>query len=82
MSEVTELNCVGMRCPRPIIEVAKAAPRSAPGAVLRVAADDLAFESDVRAWIEHRDATLVSLVKQDGTVAVEIRLPATGRGAP
>ena len=58
--EQIELDCIGMRCPRPIIEIAKMA-RKSPGAILQVKANDLAFESDVNAWVENSKATILSL---------------------
>jgi len=61
-----QLDCRGMRCPRPIIELAKAARKEAPGTVLEVLADDLAFESDVQAWCETTRATLLELKPLDG----------------
>lgn len=61
MAESFELNCIGLKCPRPIIEVAKLARRSPAGAMIRVTADDLAFESDIRAWCETSGNTLLSL---------------------
>ena len=75
MAETIALNCLGMRCPRPIIELAKAARRSAPGSVLRVEADDLAFPSDVRAWCESTGARLVQLEQEGGRCIAEIALP-------
>lgn len=61
MEPVERLNCLGMRCPRPIIELAKAAHRHLPGAIVEILADDLAFESDVRAWCETTGAQLIEL---------------------
>lgn len=73
------LDCRGMKCPRPIIEIAKAARKSAPGTVIEVLADDLAFESDVKAWCETTGATLLSLASRAGQYRAELRL-AGGRG--
>lgn len=75
------LDCVGMRCPRPIIEIAKAARRNPPGSVLEVLADDLAFESDVRAWCETTGATLLDLGSKEGVWTARIRL-GSGKGHP
>ena len=74
MAERLEINCLGMKCPRPIIEIAKAARKSPPGSVLDVEADDLAFESDVRAWTENAGATILKLDKDGNKVAVTIQL--------
>ena len=75
MSDQIELNCLGMKCPRPIIEIAKAA-RKSPGAVLKVKADDYAFESDVSAWVENANARIISLERENDIVLVEIQLKA------
>ncbi len=74
MPERIELNCRGMKCPRPIIEIAKAARRSSSGTELLVASDDLAFESDVKAWCETTKATLVALERDGAAVVATIRL--------
>ena len=62
MKEIIELNCIGMRCPRRIIEIAKLA-RKSPGYTVNVIADDFAFESDVKAWVENSNANLIKLDK-------------------
>ena len=74
MAEDLELNCMGMKCPRPIIEIAKAARRTEKGSTLSIKADDLAFESDVKAWVECANATILSLEKEDNVVNVRIKL--------
>jgi TusA-related sulfurtransferase len=74
MTETIKLNCRGMKCPRPIIEIAKAARKLPPGSVLKIHADDLAFESDVRAWAENAEATIVSLEKNQDNVSVQLQL--------
>jgi tRNA 2-thiouridine synthesizing protein A len=63
-----------MRCPRPIIELAKARRRGSPGDRIVVEADDLAFESDVKAWCETTGQTLCSLDKQGDLVQAVIEL--------
>lgn len=78
MDESKEVNCVGMKCPRPIIEIAKMARRSPPGTMMRIVADDLAFESDVRAWCENAKATLVSLKKENGRSIAVVKLAEEG----
>ncbi len=73
MNELKEIDCIGMKCPRPIIEIAKAA-RKSPGSILKVTADDFAFESDVNAWVENANAEILKLVKDGDRVTVEIKL--------
>jgi tRNA 2-thiouridine synthesizing protein A len=76
--EPIELNCVGLKCPRPIIEIAKLARKSPPETVVRITADDLAFESDIRAWCETTGATLVNLSKIDKTCVATVELSKKG----
>ena len=74
MKKELGMNCLGKKCPRPIIEIAKAARRLPPGSILRVEADDLAFESDVRAWAEHTQATMLSVERDGDKVTARIGL--------
>jgi TusA-related sulfurtransferase len=49
-----ELDCRGMPCPRPIIELAKAFVRIERGDVIGLTADDPAARVDVQAWCRMR----------------------------
>jgi cysteine desulfurase len=66
VTETLRINALGMKCPRPIVELAKARRRSIAGSRIEIVADDLAFESDVRAWCETTRSNLVAL-QRDGT---------------
>ena len=44
------LDCRGMRCPLPVIELAKAWPGVEVGEVVEVLADDPAAGPDLQAW--------------------------------
>lgn len=45
-----ELNCLGMRCPLPIIEIAKVIKEIPAGGSISLLSDDPATEIDLRAW--------------------------------
>ncbi len=62
-----------MKCPRPIIEIAKAARKLSPGGLIHITADDLAFESDVNAWAENVNAEIMKFEKNDGKYNVSIK---------
>ncbi len=64
----------GLKCPRPIIELAKARRQHPPGTVLLIQADDLAFESDVRAWCETTGNLLLELQSANGQSQAKIEL--------
>jgi len=69
---VYEINAKGQRCPRPIIELAKAKRSMGSGGEIRIIADDPAFESDVRAWCETTGADLVEFKKEEGDIVTAL----------
>jgi tRNA 2-thiouridine synthesizing protein A len=52
---VEVLDCRGMRCPMPVITLARRLPQVGVGTVLRVLADDPAAAVDIPAWCRMRD---------------------------
>ena len=54
------LDCRGMKCPRPIIEVARRIEEISVGAQLELLADDPAAGPDLAAWCRMRGQTLVA----------------------
>jgi tRNA 2-thiouridine synthesizing protein A len=53
------LDCRGVPCPRPIIELAKAVERVPVGEAVAVTADDPAARVDVQAWCRLREQEYV-----------------------
>lgn len=49
------LDCLGQRCPLPVIALARRLPEAAVGDVVRVLADDPAAGNDIAAWCRLRD---------------------------
>ena len=49
------LDCRGLRCPQPVIELAKAWPSVAVGETVELLSDDPASASDVPAWCRMRE---------------------------
>ena len=56
---MTELDCRGMLCPLPVIELAKHIGEVAVGSEIAVLADDPAAETDIPAWCRMRGQELV-----------------------
>jgi len=54
------LDCLGWRCPRPIIELARRIESVDLGALVEVRADDPAAGPDLAAWCRMRGQDLVS----------------------
>ena len=59
------LDCRGMLCPLPIVELGRAFGDVAPGATVVLLADDPAAEADVRAWCRMRGQELVDRTAYD-----------------
>ncbi|MCW2781802.1 MAG: SirA family protein [Marmoricola sp.] len=69
-----ELDCRGMLCPRPIIELARHLEDVPVGGVIRVVADDAAAAVDVPAWCRMRGQEYVgSTVADDDVPAYDVR---------
>lgn len=49
------LDCLGQRCPLPVIALARRLPSVAVGEVVRVLADDPAAANDIAAWCRLRE---------------------------
>lgn len=54
MTPDLELDCRGLRCPLPVVELARALPRVGVGEVVAVVATDPAARHDVPAWCRMR----------------------------
>ena len=54
------LDCRGMRCPRPIIELARRIGEVRPGGLVELLADDPATAPDLAAWCRMRGQQLVT----------------------
>lgn len=69
-----ELDCRGMPCPRPIIELAKAIVGVEVGGTIELVADDPAARVDVQAWCRMRGQEYAgSQVAADGVPTYLVR---------
>jgi len=64
----------GLRCPAPVIRLARAAAQAPPGAELSVLATDPAAVHDVPAWARMRGHALVSSTEAGGVHTITVRL--------
>lgn len=68
------IDCRGMLCPRPIIELAKALPGAPIGSLIDVIADDAAAAVDIPAWCRMRAQEFVGAKpSSDGAVTYTVR---------
>jgi tRNA 2-thiouridine synthesizing protein A len=66
---VIVLDCLGQRCPLPVIALAKKIRELPVGEVIRVLADDPAAANDIRAWCRMKEQQFLN---ENGT-ALDVR---------
>jgi len=78
---VTVVDARGLRCPAPVLRLARAAREAAAGTVLELWATDPAAEPDVRAWARMRGHEVLEVSRRDddggpraAVVVVKVRL--------
>ena len=63
MSE--KLDCIGLSCPMPIVQLTKAVKKMESGETLEVTANDLAFKMDLEAWARKTGHTIVEFDEEE-----------------
>jgi len=76
--ETVDLDCTGMQCPAPILEVAKAARAVKGPAVLEVKADDGDFPVDIEAWCRSTGAKLMGIERSASGFVATLGLHGAG----
>jgi len=74
VSAQLELDCRGLLCPRPVIELARHLEDVAVGEVLAVVTEDPAAATDVPAWCRMREQEYVGADRaEDGVPRYQVR---------
>ncbi|MCR5490892.1 MAG: DsrE/DsrF/DrsH-like family protein, partial [Bacilli bacterium] len=68
-----KLDCSGMQCPGPIMEVFKSMKEMKEGEMVEVSASDPVFAKDIVSWCKRTGNTLVSNEQKDGEYVAVIR---------
>jgi tRNA 2-thiouridine synthesizing protein A len=68
-----KLDCLGMRCPMPIVRLSMAMKPLEPGALIEVSADDPVFRPDIEAWARKTGHSIESFETTDGIVTAVVR---------
>ncbi len=66
------LNCIGMRCPEPLLRTRIELDRMASGEVLEVIADDPEAEEDIKRLAARLGHEIISLESREGRVRILI----------
>ncbi len=67
------LNCRGMQCPGPIMELFKQMKAAAPGDTAAISVTDMGFKKDIEVWCRKTKNTLVSLTEDAGVITAVVR---------
>jgi len=81
MEAAVRVDTSGAACPMPIIEIAKAMRRLAPGTLVELISTDRGLEADLPAWCEATGHTLVRMERRQGTYVGWVRKAGEGHGA-
>ena len=69
-----DLDCWGMFCPMPIVQLKKATKNMQPGQVLRLVATDPGSKRDVPAWAEKTENMILDSSEEDKELTFIIRV--------
>lgn len=73
------LDCRGMQCPAPILELSKAARAyGKQPTVLEILVDDVDFPTDLRAWCRASHNTVLSIIEDEGLYVAHVGLNIRG----
>ncbi|MGI6603604.1 MAG: SirA family protein [Firmicutes bacterium] len=67
------INCRGMQCPGPIVQLFQATKQAAAGDILVIEATDGGFKRDVQAWCRKTGNELLSLENDAGVLRARIK---------
>ncbi len=66
---ILRMDCIGMRCPQPVLRLAAETVDTPPGSIVEIDGDCPTFEKAVRVFCDRRKKTLLS-VERDGAKAI------------
>jgi tRNA 2-thiouridine synthesizing protein A len=68
-----KLDCKGLKCPLPIVEVFKKFKTMSVGDTLEVSSDDLAFPHDIEAWSRKMGQQVLGIEDEGGLIVAHIK---------
>jgi len=72
MAEIT-LNCRGMQCPGPIMQLFQTMKAAQSGDLVTISVTDQGFKKDIEAWCRKTKNALVSLTEEAGVITAKIQ---------
>jgi TusA-related sulfurtransferase/peroxiredoxin family protein len=82
VSRPSQLDCLGMKCPQPILALSRFARKLPPGSDIEIVADDDAFALDVTSWCRTANATLIALDRDGDQLRARVRTSGVREAEP
>jgi tRNA 2-thiouridine synthesizing protein A len=70
---VEELDCKGLMCPMPIVELSKKIKKLNIGDILDLVSDDVGSKEDIPAWCRRTGNELMGLTEENGVFTYRIK---------
>jgi TusA-related sulfurtransferase len=67
------LNCRGMQCPGPIMQLFQQMKTAQSGDTATISVTDMGFKKDIAAWCRKTQNELVSLSEESGVITAVVR---------
>ena len=68
------IDCIGMKCPQPVLKIAAKVATMKPGDMLEVLGDCPTFETDARAWCSRTGKTLLAVLSEGTGKRAQIQI--------
>jgi tRNA 2-thiouridine synthesizing protein A len=67
------MDCVGMRCPQPVLRLAVETAETPPGTIIQITGDCRTFEKDIRTYCQRRQRTILSVRAEADRTIIQLR---------
>ena len=68
------LDCIGVKCPQPVLKIAAKVATMQSGDMLEVLGDCPTFEADTRAWCARTGRTLLAVLNEGSAKRAQVQL--------
>lgn len=72
--ESIRVDCLGMRCPQPVLKLAMSIVEIPKGSLVEVIGDCPTFEKDVRTWCQRKNLAVLSVRGEGNAKTIQVQL--------
>jgi tRNA 2-thiouridine synthesizing protein A len=70
---LVHMDCIGMRCPQPVLRLAVESAETPPGTIVEIVGDCPTFEKDIRTFCQRRQRAILSVRTESGRTIIQLR---------